>query len=188
MTTIGDNSGPVARDQLRAFVERVERLHEERKAIADDIKDVYTEAKANGFDPKAMKHVVKLRDQEPAARQEFEAIVDLYLHALGMLPDDDAFVQVHAHEESLNNFGSDVHSGDDQEITPTVTSNGGAHEVATQNVSGYGNGPDAVHNATNGAAGASPTVPVASDDDLVIPAIFDRKRNPNADPKWREGE
>lgn len=77
----------VARDQLRSIVERVERLEEEKKAIADDIKEVYAEAKSNGFDTKTLRTVVRLRKQEAAERQEQEAMLDLYLHALGMIPE-----------------------------------------------------------------------------------------------------
>ena len=80
----------VARDQLRTIVERIERLEEEKKAIADDIKDVYAEAKANGFDIKTLRQVVRLRKVEAAERQEQEAMLDLYLSALGMLPQDGA--------------------------------------------------------------------------------------------------
>jgi uncharacterized protein (UPF0335 family) len=74
-----------AKDHLRAFVERVERLEEEKKAIADDIRDVYAEAKANGFDIKALRSVVRLRKQDTAERKEQEAILETYLQALGML-------------------------------------------------------------------------------------------------------
>ncbi len=74
-----------AKDQLKAFVERVERLEEEKKAIADDIRDVYGEAKANGFDTKALRTVVRLRKQDINERREQEAILETYLHALGML-------------------------------------------------------------------------------------------------------
>lgn len=74
-----------AKDQLKAFVERIERLHEERKALADDVRDVYLEAKGNGFDVKALKTIIKLRAQDPDERSEHEAIVETYLHALGML-------------------------------------------------------------------------------------------------------
>jgi uncharacterized protein (UPF0335 family) len=74
-----------AKDHLRAFVERVERLEEEKKAIADDIRDVYAEAKANGFDAKALRSVVRLRKQDVNERKEHEAILETYLHALGML-------------------------------------------------------------------------------------------------------
>lgn len=77
-------NGGVAGDQLRAFVERIERLEEEKKAIADDVKDVYAEAKANGYDTKIIRQVVRLRKQEPGERQEQEALLDLYLQALGM--------------------------------------------------------------------------------------------------------
>ncbi|WP_108660835.1 DUF2312 domain-containing protein [Acuticoccus kandeliae] len=77
------NAG-VAGDQLRAIVERIERLEEEKQGIADDIKDVYAEAKANGFDAKVLRQIVRLRKQEPNERQEYEAILDLYMQALGM--------------------------------------------------------------------------------------------------------
>ncbi len=79
----------VARDQLRSIVERIERLEEEKKTISDDIKDVYAEAKANGFDTKALRRVVSLRKQDLNERLEQEAVLDTYLAALGMLPDAD---------------------------------------------------------------------------------------------------
>jgi uncharacterized protein (UPF0335 family) len=74
-----------AKDQLKALVERVERLEEEKKAIADDIRDVYAEAKVNGFDVKTLRTVVRLRKQDVNERREQEAILETYLHALGML-------------------------------------------------------------------------------------------------------
>jgi len=77
----------VARDQLKSVVERIEKLEEEKAAIAGDIKEVYAEAKANGFDTKTLRQVVRLRKQDTAERQEQEALLDLYLHALGMIPD-----------------------------------------------------------------------------------------------------
>ena len=77
-------NGGVAGDQLRQLVERIERLEEEKRALADDVKDVYAEAKANGFDTKTLRQVVRLRKQEPNERAEQEAILDLYLQALGM--------------------------------------------------------------------------------------------------------
>lgn len=78
--------GGVAADQLRAFVERIERLEEEKQAIADDIKDVYSEAKGTGFDVKVLRHIIRLRKQDAGERQEQEALLDLYMHALGMAP------------------------------------------------------------------------------------------------------
>ncbi|KZK97307.1 MULTISPECIES: DUF2312 domain-containing protein [unclassified Pseudovibrio] len=78
------NAGGVAADQLRAFIERVERLEEEKKVLADDIKDVYAEAKGNGFDVKVMRKIISLRKRKPHEREEEESILDLYLHALGM--------------------------------------------------------------------------------------------------------
>lgn len=74
-----------AKDQLKAFIERIERLEEEKKAIADDIKDVYAEAKGNGFDIKALRTVVRLRKQDADERKEQETILETYLHALGMI-------------------------------------------------------------------------------------------------------
>jgi uncharacterized protein (UPF0335 family) len=74
-----------AKDQLKAFVERVEKLEEEKKAISDDIRDVYAEAKGNGFDIKALRVVVRMRKQDVDERKEHEAILETYLHALGML-------------------------------------------------------------------------------------------------------
>jgi uncharacterized protein (UPF0335 family) len=79
------SNGPVAADQLRLLIERIERLQEEKKGIADDIKDVYSEAKSRGFCPKTMKRVVALRKLEPDERRELEAMLDLYKGALGML-------------------------------------------------------------------------------------------------------
>lgn len=69
--------------QLKAFIERVERLEEEKRNIAGDIKDVYAEAKGNGFDVKVLKKVVRIRKQDRAKRQEEDAILDLYLSAIG---------------------------------------------------------------------------------------------------------
>jgi uncharacterized protein (UPF0335 family) len=73
-----------AKDQLKAVVERVERLEEEKKALADDIRDVYSEAKGNGFDVKALRTIVRLRKQDTDERKEQEAILETYMHALGM--------------------------------------------------------------------------------------------------------
>ena len=81
-------TGGVAADQLRAFVERIERLEEEKKALNDDIKDVYAEAKGNGYDVKVMRQVIQMRKQDSNERQEAESLLDLYLHALGMAPSE----------------------------------------------------------------------------------------------------
>jgi uncharacterized protein (UPF0335 family) len=76
----------IARDQLKSIVERIERLEEEKAALAEDIKEVYAEAKANGYDTKILRTVIRLRKQDSAERQEQEALLDLYLAALGMMP------------------------------------------------------------------------------------------------------
>ena len=74
----------IAADQLRLFIERIERLEEEKKGIADDIRDVYSEAKGQGYDTKIMRQVVRLRKMESHEREERDALLDLYLSALGM--------------------------------------------------------------------------------------------------------
>jgi uncharacterized protein (UPF0335 family) len=74
-----------AKDHLKAFVERIERLEEEKKAISDDVRDVYAEAKANGFDTKALRAIVRLRKQDADERREHETILETYMHALGMI-------------------------------------------------------------------------------------------------------
>ena len=75
----------IAKENLRAFVERIERLEEEKKTISDDIRDVYAEAKANGFDTKALRSIVRLRKQDAEERKEEEAILATYMLALGMV-------------------------------------------------------------------------------------------------------
>ncbi|PYF02596.1 uncharacterized protein (UPF0335 family) [Rhodopseudomonas faecalis] len=74
-----------AKDQLRAIIERIERLEEEKKAISDDIRDVYAEAKGNGYDVKALRTIVRMRKQDADERAEQESILETYLQALGML-------------------------------------------------------------------------------------------------------
>lgn len=78
------SSTQVAADQLRTIVERVERLEEEKKEVAEQIKEVYAEAKGNGFDTKTLRKIVALRKKDPNERSEEEAMLDLYMHALGM--------------------------------------------------------------------------------------------------------
>lgn len=79
---------PVAsRQQLKAFIERIERLEEEKQALAADIRDVYSEAKGTGFDTKVMRQIIRLRKQNVSERQEQEALLDTYLAALGMAID-----------------------------------------------------------------------------------------------------
>ena len=74
-----------AKDQLKAVIERIERLEEEKKATSDDIREVYAEAKGNGFDVKALRTIVRLRKQDVDERKEEEAVLETYMHALGML-------------------------------------------------------------------------------------------------------
>lgn len=77
----------VTADQLRSFVERIERLEEEKKALAEDIKEVYAEAKGEGFDTKVMRLVIRLRKQNEADLHEQEELLEVYKRALGMAPD-----------------------------------------------------------------------------------------------------
>jgi len=76
--------GNVAADQLRLFIERIERLEEEKKSMADDVRDVYAEAKSNGYDTKTMRKIVALRRLETHARQEADTLLDTYRNALGL--------------------------------------------------------------------------------------------------------
>lgn len=80
-----NQTGGIAADHLRSYIERIERLEEEKKALQDDIKEVFAEAKGTGFDVKAMREIVRLRKMDKADRTEKEYMVDLYKHALGML-------------------------------------------------------------------------------------------------------
>ena len=79
----GHNS--FSKDQLRSIVERVEKLEEDRKAIGDDIRDIYAESKSNGYDCKALRAIVRMRRQDPNDRAEQDALMETYLHALGMV-------------------------------------------------------------------------------------------------------
>lgn len=79
-----DASMGVARDALKSFVERIERLEEEKKTIADDIKDVYGEAKGTGFDTNALRKLIAVRKQDADERREQQAILETYMSALGM--------------------------------------------------------------------------------------------------------
>lgn len=71
-------------EELRLLIERIERLEEEKKSIADDIKDVYSESKSRGFDAKVMRQIIRLRAMEAHERQEWEAVLETYIQALGM--------------------------------------------------------------------------------------------------------
>lgn len=82
-----NNQSPprVAKDQLKAFVERIERLEEEKKATSEDIREVYAEAKGTGFDTKALRTVIRMRKQDTDERREQQVVLETYMHALGML-------------------------------------------------------------------------------------------------------
>jgi uncharacterized protein (UPF0335 family) len=80
-----DTATKFAKDQLKAIIERIERLEEEKKTISDDIRDVYAEAKGNGYDVKALRTIVRMRKQDANERAEEETILETYMQALGML-------------------------------------------------------------------------------------------------------
>lgn len=80
------NKTTFAHGQLKSIVERIERLEEEKKVIAGDIKEVYAEAKANGFDTKILRKVISLRKKEATEREEEQSMLDVYMAALGMIP------------------------------------------------------------------------------------------------------
>ena len=84
MSKIWHNSGGVSSDQLRSYIERIERLGEEKAALAADIREVFAEAKGNGFDVKIMRQAIRLRKLDKDDRDEQEALLDLYMRALGM--------------------------------------------------------------------------------------------------------
>lgn len=84
------NSDGIAQDQLRSFIERIERLASEKQALADDIKEVKSEAKGSGFDVSIINKILKIRAMDPNERSEQEMLLDTYLAALGMIPADEA--------------------------------------------------------------------------------------------------
>jgi uncharacterized protein (UPF0335 family) len=81
---MSDDVGGIAGERLRQFIERIERLEEEKKGIQDDIKDIYAEAKGTGYDPKIIRRIVSLRKKDKEERQEEEELLELYKAALGM--------------------------------------------------------------------------------------------------------
>lgn len=83
---IGHNS--IAIEQLKSIISRIEKLTEEKASIADDIKDIFAESKANGFENKAIRAIIKIRKMAESEREEQETIIDTYMHALGMLTDE----------------------------------------------------------------------------------------------------
>lgn len=78
--------GGISGEQLRQYIERIERLEQEKQDISDNIRDAFAEAKGNGFDTKVMRQVIKIRKMKPEERDEQESVLDLYKHALGMIP------------------------------------------------------------------------------------------------------
>jgi uncharacterized protein (UPF0335 family) len=80
----GSNGGPIAADALKKYVERIERIEEEKKELANDIKEIYVEAKSNGFEPKIMRKLISLRKMDKDEREEEEALLEVYKQAIGL--------------------------------------------------------------------------------------------------------
>jgi uncharacterized protein (UPF0335 family) len=85
--------GGIAGAQLKSFIERIERLEEEKQALGEDIKEIYAEAKGTGFEPKIMRQILKIRKMDKDEHDEQESLLDIYKRALGMLPDADTTAQ-----------------------------------------------------------------------------------------------
>jgi uncharacterized protein (UPF0335 family) len=85
--------GGIAGGQLKSFIERIERLEEEKRALGEDITEVYAEAKGTGFEPKIMRQILKIRKMDKDEHDEQESLLDIYKRALGMLPAADATAQ-----------------------------------------------------------------------------------------------
>jgi uncharacterized protein (UPF0335 family) len=85
--------GGIAGDRLKSFIERIERLEEEKKALANDIKEVYAEAKGTGFDTKIMRQLIRLRKMDKDDLDEQETLIDIYKRAIGMLPSESEAVE-----------------------------------------------------------------------------------------------
>lgn len=141
----------IAHNQLRTIVERVERLNEEIDALNGDKKDVYAEAKANGFDVKALKAVVAERRKDPAAVAEFDALVDLYKAALGMLPNEDAS-RTRTREEKPDRTGGPSLAGVPEPAARSADESAATHPEAKPEEAG-----DAAIGAPANDAGSRPS-------------------------------
>jgi len=125
--------GGVAGERLRSFIQRIERLEEEKKTIGDDIREIFAEAKSAGFDPKIMRQVIRLRKMETADRQEQEALLETYLAALGMTDIEAAIVDRGGRRGGFSPPGSPDDEGasqeapaaDDDDATPVPKGEGG---------------------------------------------------------------
>lgn len=169
----------IAHDQLRSFFERIERLHEERQAIGDDIKEVFAEARSNGFDTKVMKIVLQKRRMDSSERLEQEALVELYMTALGMSlgPDeadanDEPSAHVHVHARAH------VREGEESQPTPVVQE--GSEPAEAHNLGSAGSTPAPATNPEaadpfhadpprSGAATGNEAVTAASGPDWRLP-------------------
>ena len=98
--------GGIAGAQLKSLIERIERLEEEKRALGEDIKEVYAEAKGTGFEPKIMRQILKIRKMDKDEHDEQESLLDIYKRALGMLPDADATAQARNSNTDLDGRAS----------------------------------------------------------------------------------
>lgn len=204
-------NGTVSGAQLRAFIERIERLEEEKRTIADDIKDVKAEAKGCGFDLPTINAIIKLRKKDAAERDEAQAMLDLYMSALGMLPlfeePDTSYSEAKGRgflsgltdEQKAAALAYDGEDGPVGEITDNQDQIGGNGtdlpvEAATEKQAAGTSRPTISHSpddllpvAADTAGGVAPPAPPATLSDPYdpgpIPAFLDRRQ-----PKAREWE
>ncbi len=106
--------GGISGEHLRQYVQRIEQLEEEKKDLAENIRDVYAEAKGNGFDTKVMRQIIKIRKMEEQEREELETILDIYLHALGMLPEGEYEEEEYDGEAGADDEYEEEDGGDEE--------------------------------------------------------------------------
>jgi uncharacterized protein (UPF0335 family) len=175
---------------LRALVERIERLHEQRQALADDLKVVYGEAKASGFDARALKHCVKLRQQDSAERREFETIVGLYLSALGMAPvmDDPARGEETRSSDREEIKGEEARSADREQINGTeIATRARAREDAAKSTQAPINSSSsaALSSSSSGLSRGSMAEPATA---VMADGALDPRDKPEDDEKGPGGD
>lgn len=166
--------------ELKAFIERVERLEAEKKAISDDIRDIYAEAKARGFDAKALRKIVQLRKLDADERREQEAILDTYMHALGMAEAPERPTQRTAFQagepEQIGVAADRALRHNSRVLHGKATNTLARNTAAAPADPPKEEEPHAVNARPSGHQGGAALVAASSsDDDLDIPACLDRR-------------
>ena len=163
-------AGPVIADRLRSLIERIERLKEEQKALASDVRDIFSEAKGIGYDVKTMRKVIALRAMDAADRAEQETLLDTYMHALGMIDRVEARIasgeSIRGAAKAEGMTSSTAHRRVSQKRTNVE--NGTPSETAVSDPPGSG---EQDGGKTLGAA-----QPDAAADDLALPPHLERRR------------